>query len=322
MVEMIKKLFFTAALVVPSLAYAGNPSADLAVQIVPAGSAVPAPAQAAGFTTLALNADFTQPFYATPSNWLACAGATNPQWWIGGAQTDGAHPPPCSAIRQANDPSTGQPVLDMTWLPSYQVGNTAMTEIWTVNQAPGTTRGTMYPFGYYEAVARIVPMTNNTPDNQYFGFWTNDASNGSAGGIEYDAIETRQNGVTDSCIHNWGQGGAGNCLWIGTPPPEVAGGYDATQYHKYAMRITGDGGKAIWMCNYVDDVFQGCVQANASGSQLTGQRNIPQLAVGAMSNNPGLPNTRFRQDLYVKSVRVWSCSDWQGSFCPSSSANP
>lgn len=36
--SMIKDLFFTAALLVPGLAYAGNPSADLSVQIVPARS--------------------------------------------------------------------------------------------------------------------------------------------------------------------------------------------------------------------------------------------------------------------------------------------
>jgi hypothetical protein len=58
---MINKLFFTAALLARGLAHAGNPSADLSVQIVPDGSplAVPAPAAAAGSTTQALNADFT-----------------------------------------------------------------------------------------------------------------------------------------------------------------------------------------------------------------------------------------------------------------------
>jgi hypothetical protein len=65
---MKKKLFFAAMLVAPSLAY----SADLTVQVVPAASspAVPAGAQAAGFTTLAANYDFTQPL---PSNWLGCS---------------------------------------------------------------------------------------------------------------------------------------------------------------------------------------------------------------------------------------------------------
>src|ERR1700730_16567866 len=72
--SMIKKLFFMAALLAPGLAYGGNPSADLTGQIVPAGSGppVPAPAAAAGFTTLAGNFDFSQPLYATQSNWLDC----------------------------------------------------------------------------------------------------------------------------------------------------------------------------------------------------------------------------------------------------------
>ena len=34
---MIKKLFFVAALLAPNLAYAGNPSTDLSVQVVPPG---------------------------------------------------------------------------------------------------------------------------------------------------------------------------------------------------------------------------------------------------------------------------------------------
>jgi hypothetical protein len=59
---MIKRVFITAALLVPSLAYSANPSANLTVQVDPA---VPAEAAAAGFTTLAANYDFTQPLYAT-----------------------------------------------------------------------------------------------------------------------------------------------------------------------------------------------------------------------------------------------------------------
>ena len=92
---MIKGLFFTAALLMPSLAYAGNPSANLSVQVVPAGVQVaPAGAQAAGYTTLAFHSDFTQPFYTNLSNWLDCAGATSPQWWIAGG--NGHSPPPCA----------------------------------------------------------------------------------------------------------------------------------------------------------------------------------------------------------------------------------
>ncbi len=86
---MIKKLFFAAALLAPGLVYAADPSANLSVEIVPAGSdpAVPAQAAAAGFTTLAANFDFvnnTMCVYdgrspacvaASPTtNWLDCTG--------------------------------------------------------------------------------------------------------------------------------------------------------------------------------------------------------------------------------------------------------
>src|SRR5690349_20905051 len=39
---MLRKLFFTAALLLPGLAYGGNPSADLSVQVAPAGVTIPA----------------------------------------------------------------------------------------------------------------------------------------------------------------------------------------------------------------------------------------------------------------------------------------
>ena len=91
---MIKQLILAAALVVPGLAYAGDPSANLSIQIVPAApspappplgggiacdqgpnaAAIPAPAQAAGFTRCLLNADFTSAAYANPANWLAECG--------------------------------------------------------------------------------------------------------------------------------------------------------------------------------------------------------------------------------------------------------
>jgi hypothetical protein len=110
---MIKGLFFTAALLVPSLAYSANPSANLSVQVVPSSSngiacdigpnykgTIPGPAVAMGFTTC-LNFDFTytgtfsnrvaftnaagtnipagQSYqWSNQSSWLAEAGATHP----------------------------------------------------------------------------------------------------------------------------------------------------------------------------------------------------------------------------------------------------
>src|SRR5216683_4717012 len=87
-----------AALLAPSLACDANPSADLSVQIVPASApAVPAPAQAAGFTTQALNADFTSPAYANTATYIDNCGATaSYRWYLtnrNGQPSDGL---PCS----------------------------------------------------------------------------------------------------------------------------------------------------------------------------------------------------------------------------------
>src|ERR1700730_18026778 len=110
---MIKQLFFMAALLVPGLAYGGNPSADLQVQIVPAGSPpVPAAAQAANFTTLALNSDFTSAFYANRAHWLDCAGATNPIWYN---VVYGVGPAPCSNYAIIQDPVYGGQVLSQKY---------------------------------------------------------------------------------------------------------------------------------------------------------------------------------------------------------------
>jgi len=59
---MVKKLYLITALFVPCLAYAADPSASLSVQVVPpqSGPTIPTQAAAQGYTTLALNADFTQ----------------------------------------------------------------------------------------------------------------------------------------------------------------------------------------------------------------------------------------------------------------------
>jgi hypothetical protein len=114
---MIKKLFFTAALLVPGLAYGADPSANLPIQIVPA-AAVPAAAQAAGFTTLIINDNFQDPSFASASAWLDCAGASSPKWWrawVGFGSIDG----PCGAITQAVDPQNGQLALRLHWQDSY-----------------------------------------------------------------------------------------------------------------------------------------------------------------------------------------------------------
>lgn len=116
---MIKKLVFTAALLAPGLAYGGNPSVDLTVQINPASpppngiacdigpsyiGSIPAAATQAGFTHCAANYDITQTQSFTDSagthqwsnlsTWFVCNRTlSNPYLWyfVGSVGCDTNH---------------------------------------------------------------------------------------------------------------------------------------------------------------------------------------------------------------------------------------
>ena len=90
---MIKTLFFISALLLlPGLGYAGNPSAPFSDQVVPAdppssvacgygpnySGSIPAPAQAAGFNTCAVNLDFGSAALSNPATYIDCMGAGSP----------------------------------------------------------------------------------------------------------------------------------------------------------------------------------------------------------------------------------------------------
>jgi hypothetical protein len=138
--SMIKKLLFLAALLIPGVAYGGNPAADLTVQIVPSGSvgncgtplgAAAADVQAAGFTTCARYNDFTTPIPNTvgtglPNDWLNCTQNDTPAavwyWSLNWVDARG-NALPCvsgsganssnSSVYQTTDPVFGGTVLDL-----------------------------------------------------------------------------------------------------------------------------------------------------------------------------------------------------------------
>src|SRR5262249_52745468 len=97
---MIRRLFFMAGLLLPCLAYGSEPSTDLSVNVTPTP---PAAAAAAGFTTLALDAEFSQP---QPNGWFACKGGPAGALWYQGVEGGDTKAAPCSVTNGQPGPAS------------------------------------------------------------------------------------------------------------------------------------------------------------------------------------------------------------------------
>jgi hypothetical protein len=285
----------------------------------PPSGGVPLGAQAAGYTTLAFESDFTQPAYANLSNWLDCAGAAAPQWFLGGGA--GFPPPPCSRISMIND--GGVQVLDIKFT-SADAANLG-TALVTLNSA--FTRGVDFPNGaYWEATYRLTAAgrDNNPFGSLVAGFitWSNSGGLGASSSyMEFDFLESYASGCCrdGSVIHMWGAVpfGQGDLVVSGYGLPEYP--VDLTAYHTIAARITQDGASNLAMCMYIDGQFQNCrdmVSAGYSGAaaitpaQLN-ERNLLALQVGPVVNTTPVAAT---MDMLVKDVRIWTCANWKGTL--------
>ena len=307
---MIKRLFFTAVLLMPSLAYAGNPSANLSVQVVPAASTPPLPAgaQAAGYTTLAFHSDFTSPSYSNVANWLDCAGASNPTWFVDAANGTPAGPVPCGRISMTTD--GGVQVMDMkfTAADAAQVA----TALVTINTLGGFNKGLDFPNGgYFQATYRLANGQNTNAYGLLSTGWWSWSDTGHTGlspaYLEKDFLETYSTGCchNDSVTHQWGSvdNGAIDLAGFGLPEYPI----DITTYHTIAMRWTQDGSATAAMCMYIDGVFQNCGSKAMISSQLN-QRNYPILTAGPQSTTPATAD----YDILVKDVQIWTCAGWRG----------
>jgi hypothetical protein len=201
LINMIKELFFAAALMLaPCAALAANPGANLSVQVTPAGvstsgqcSSAPAEAAQAGFTTMALCNDFTQPIPNTagtglPSNtsgncyggsgcWLGCpnpsggAGDTYPHVWYS-PEPDKYTAPPCNesgaGIQQVTDPTYGNLALDVAYSKadgsSWTWQTMATVSAAVTNLSTQQTLFSDYPTAsFYQIVARDNGYTCQAP---------------------------------------------------------------------------------------------------------------------------------------------------------------
>lgn len=340
LLKMIKKVFFTAALLVTCIAYGTDPSASLSAQVAAPGlrPTVPASAAAAGFTTLALNSDFTQQL---PSNWLGgCPVAGNGAdvtpfntddkrhtWWLNiwWANTH----EPCNTV-QVQDPTFGGLVLDMPWEVD---SNAAKIGTQLQSQAQdGVTSIDFPPNMYLEYTVRVTPLGDRSHGPlAALNTWSANAGVRftEAAGYEVDVSETSGNFLPgyDAAIHNWG-GGTSAFTWCqfncGAPRPDLSQ-FDWGQYHTWGARLTSDGTSAAVMCSYIDNVFIGCQDMHpvASfgpdkyghwGNNFTQRLFLILVHACEPWNHACLPNGT-KQHMYVKSVRVWSCPTWQTTLC-------
>jgi hypothetical protein len=328
---MIKKLFFTAALLVPGLAHGADPSANLPIQIVPA-SAVPAPAQAAGFTTLALNEG---PNLGNPNTWLDCAGASPPKWWFN--MTGFSSNMPCSAVSITNDPADGLPSIKIHWEDSY--ANFGGRDVTSINSGPPgeppPNAGRFVSPGFYtEAVLRTDWLSNDTVTMDY---WSLPAASAGAG-YELDFME--ETGAASSygaAMHNHygcntpGCSGGSEVNTGAYPfqcPTSAVGGcnFDFSIYHKYAARQTSAGTDRFF-CAYIDDQLQGCTSIYPNDRQLVGVPQVIQLQMGRNQGKCCLSNGSTGANTWVRSIKVWQCAQLSTSNssvpqCNSSSNNP
>jgi hypothetical protein len=335
---MIKKLFFLAALLAPGLAYSGNPSADLSVQIVPAGpttssqcpNAAPPEAQSAGFTAMVLCEDFTQSIpnsagTGLTANWNGCGNGAGQLWYI--QPTENQVNGGCNDIKQIVDPlNPGQMVLHMQWLKSMWVAN-GRDKTWMQLDAfdsftPGAGRYMAWPQANLTQVTYRDNLNTFSDGCAYGNFnaelWSHEAQSGT-GVNEFDFFENNtapQPGIcNDMAIHNWNTGGTGS----GIDPVNVAPGF-TNSYHTFGL-LTTVNGSAIESCGYVDHVLQGCFgPANLSAectapnppinqSGCFGQRDYALLWIGILLG----PNTQQDLHAWVQSISVWSCPSWNAT---------
>ena len=329
---MFKNVFLAVALLAPAVAYGGTPSTDLSVQIVPSTSMTPPPpsptpsppptdptppaaAQAAGFTTLAANYDFTGQtsdgvhpanWYQTLSNWLDCAGASNPVW-----QNVGINQTTSCEYRIIND--NGTAVLDMGFTTTDFSNGFAETQMQQCDSG-GSNCSVTFPQGkYVEIVSRVTPGTSSAYPANGFGVIYDDPlwswPSAATGGQEWDFVEMYSGGTV---------GGQTACCG-GTPANSIISGYNPNAYNTYGFLYTSDGTSDSAACIYTNGQAvngggsSACNNFGNIGSGDFNARNFLLSTLGPQGTSNGAPANNM--DLYIQRIRVWECAGWASGQC-------
>jgi hypothetical protein len=355
---MIKKMFFLTPLLVPGLAYGDNSSANLSVQVVPAGtntsiqcpSTAPAEASAAGYTTMAFCNDFTVPIATSaagvqniagtglPYNWFNCTYDNTPAVWYD-ALYDSGPPPPCSdangsRVSQVTDtgvtPNTL--ALQLVYLITDQAatpGGKSSLTMSTASVLDGGPASTWPQNSYYEVTYRdnlstqpnaCGPTCQTLKGNtDFFGIDIKQRHSNTTPYTEYDFVE---NFSINCCLNdnNALHSWGGNTADGNHPfAPTGANQHFFDTYHTYGMLITGNG-TTSQACGYIDHVATGnCLAIPDQIKYDPTQRNFWIIFVG----NEGDPSLTLDVNIYawIKSFAVWSCPNWNSTSSPANQCN-
>jgi hypothetical protein len=347
---LMKTLFFAAALLVPGLAYGQNPSADLSVQVVPPGrpsgiacaigpnytGTIPTDAQTAGFTTCALNSDFTTSQFATVSNWLGGTNCTftgigTPVWF----NTDNGHgAAPCSDIRIITDGSNGT-VADISYTQTDLSAGRLATQLSTVKQ--DSSQGHVFPSAvYFEWKGRVTSQsmasyngsTNGSGGSGQFllfgPFLYGDTAATTAGDHfceqDFDEFYANPNAVAPGVINAFCSGS------IGGPVPSAmqqcttrCSNFDPTVMHVYGYLATTDGNQKLSVCTYVDGSKLGCSNMTRISPATTSFTTLQQMILELGPENTAPNSFHGPQDALVQYLRIFTCANWNQS---GSTSNP
>ena len=310
----------------------GGTQASIACALGPnyAGS-VPAAAAAAGFNTCAANFDFTNPFFATLSNWLDCAGAATPILWNspgagGGVGWD------CSAYSIVNDGGTNALLMR---IPSGTVGIRAAV-LNTVNDSH--LAGQLFPqtlyieYGFRMASQDQSVCTVSLCDAMQFFHYPMYYPGANVPWWEWDYTEVytgTHNGLADGATvsHDNSVSGGFNSFLAeyNATGVKLNSNFntvlvaDQTVYHNYAIRVVSDGagsldgsvpGHVAW-CFYLDGAQKACNEGTYTNNAGSLQDATVLREVIAYQNViPAGLTLSGNQDIYVAYYRVWECSGW------------
>jgi hypothetical protein len=351
----VKMLFLLLVLLAPSLAYAGNPSADLSVQIVPppppSGPTPPPQAVAAGYTTLYANLDWQNGqvcvydgrspacVSATPvSNWFDCGGSTALFHQSNGINDPNLYPCNASVV---TDPGTNTQAMDIYYDPSYPTLYGSSSQ-WGTQYADAISSATYnntisftYPgvSYYFEADYRIDVNSDpnyNGPNGPFQGSYPgNGAPVPCSLDLQPAELYGNSPGGSDGSITPCNGFGAGAGWTSSTTPSTLPAGYATTNYHKYGALVTNNGTNSIFGCMFVDDILQtappglgmapSCQDVYRSTANPTQFSQSPYIVflAGAQAQPPVSPPT-LRTNVYTRHLRIWTCAVRTNGQCPGS----